>query len=167
MHKPLSTYTTVVVALLVAAAFAVPALAGNGGRPGGGVTPQITIAAINGLAMSSPQAPTPAYQDTVTWATAVPSLAGWQTPEVVLSCYQDVDGNGVIDTTLGGPDIVYSWIDSPGATFSFSGQGQTSRWSLRGGGAATCRADLDAYGWKSGKSTVQVLATTGNIPVSG
>ena len=153
------------VVLATFLAFAVPAFAGN--RSGGGTSPRIAIATINGTSMLTAQAPTPAYQDTVTWATTVPSLAGWQTPEVVLSCYQDVNGDGAIDTSLAGPDLVYSSIDSPGATFSFSGQGQTSTWSLGGGGAAICRADLDAYGWKSGKSTVQVLASTSNMPVSG
>jgi hypothetical protein len=109
----------------------------------------------------------PAFKSTVTWATTSGSLAGWETPEVVLSCYQDVDGNGVVDTSLGSPDMVYSWINAPGALDSFSGQGQTSTWTLRGGGAATCRADLEAYGWKSGQSTVRLLATTGDFPVSG
>jgi hypothetical protein len=153
-------------------AVAVPAaLAGKGGNGDSGTTsstPSISIATLNGAAMSaSTLSPTPAYQNTVTWATTTGPLAGWETPEVVVSCYQDVNRDGVIDTTLGGPDTVYSWIDSPSAVFSFSGQGQTSTWSLRGGGPALCRADLDAYGSKGGQSTVSVLATTGDFAVSG
>jgi hypothetical protein len=153
-------------------AVAVPAaLAGKGGNGGSGTsssTPSISMATLNGVTMAaSTLSPTPAYKDTVTWATTIGSLAGWETGEVVVSCYQDVNGDGVIDTTLGGPDTVYSWIDSPSAVFSFSGQGQTSTWSLRGGGPATCRADLDAYGSKGGQSTVRLLASTGDFPVSG
>jgi hypothetical protein len=150
---------------------AVPsALAGKGGGASGTTSssPSIVMATLNGTTMNaSTRSLTPAYTNTVTWSTVSGSVAGWETPEVVLSCFQDVNGDGVVDTTLGGPDTVYSWINSPGAVFSFSGQGQTSTWSLRGGGAATCRADLDAYGWKSGQSTVRLLASTGNFPVSG
>jgi hypothetical protein len=143
-----------------------PALAGKGGSTTS--SPSIAIATLNGGSMkASTLAPTPAYHDTVTWNTTTGSLAGWESPRVVLSCYQDVNGDGVIDTTMGSPDTVYSWVDSPSATFSFSGQGQTSIWSLRGGGAATCRADLDAYGVKGGQESVRVLATTKNFPVTG
>lgn len=145
---------------------------GNGGGGGGGgggsttsASPSISMATLNGTTMSS--STSPAYRSTVTWSTVTGSLAGWETAEVVLSCFQDVNGDGVVDTSLGGPDLVYSWADSPSAVYSFSGQGQTSIWSLRGGGPATCRADLDAYGWKNGQSTVRLLASTGNFPVSG
>jgi hypothetical protein len=167
------------IVLLLAAGLAVaatPAIAGRGGGgggnggSGGGSTSSsgIAIASIDGQTMAaSSQSPTPAYQDTVTWATTIGSLAGWETPKAVLSCYQDVNGDGTINTSLGGPDIVYSWVDKPSAVFSFSGQGQTSIWSLRGGGPATCRADLDAYGVKSGQESVRLLASTGNFPVSG
>jgi hypothetical protein len=107
--------------------------------------------------------PTPFFQETVGWATTTGSLAGNATPEVALTCYQDVNGDGFVNTDPGGPDIVYGWVDSPSALFSFSGQGQTSTWSLRGGGPATCRADLVAYS----KGSHTVLASTGNFPVSG
>jgi hypothetical protein len=30
-----------------------------------------------------------------------------------------------------------------------------------------CRADLDAYGWKSNQSSVRVLASTGNWTAAG
>jgi hypothetical protein len=148
-----------VLALAVPVAFA--------GKGGGGSS-SIAIATLGGSTFNAAtQASTPVYQEPVTWATTVASLPGWQTPEVVLSCYQDVNGDGFVDTSLTGPDIVYSWVDSPSATFSFSGQGQTSIWSLRGGGAATCRADLDAYGYKNGQETIQLLASTNNFAVSG
>lgn len=109
--------------------------------------PTITVAAGSTLA----------YQGLVTFTTTNTRHGDL----VVLSCYQDVNGDGTIDTTLGGPDTVYSWVDAPTAQFSFSGQGQTSTWTQRGGGAAVCRADLDNYG-----RTVVVLATTGDFAVS-
>jgi hypothetical protein len=162
-------YIPIAAAALGAAALAIPAFAGNGKGGSTGSTSSISIGAIDGVAMNaaSPTSPSPKYEDTVTWATTVGSLAGWETPEVVLSCYQDVNGDGVVDTSLTGPDIVYSWIDSPSSVFTFGGLGQTSTWSLRGGGPATCRADLDAYGWKSGQSSVRALASTGTFAVSG
>jgi hypothetical protein len=124
-----------------------------------GITPAISIATLDGAPYTGQ---TPVYQQTVTFNTTIPTLPGRATAEVVLSCYQDVDGDGTIDPTLGGPDTVYSWIDAPTATFSFSGQGQTSTWSLLGGGPAVCRADLDAYD----KAQATVLATTGDFAVS-
>jgi hypothetical protein len=161
------TFLLLVVSLAVTVP---PAFASKGGNGGGGnlSSPNIAIATLNGTAMNaSTTSLAPAYQDTVTWTTTTGSLAGWESPRVVLSCYQDVNGDGVVDTTMGSRDIVYSWVDSPGAAFSFSGQGQTSIWSLRGGGAATCRADLDAYGVKGGQESVRVLATTKDFAVAG
>jgi hypothetical protein len=163
------------VLLVCIAVAAAPALAGKGGSGGsgggGGGTPppssSIAIASVDGVAAAPTKAPTLKLGDTMTFATTVAPVAGWESPMVVLSCYQDVNGDGVVDTSLGGPDIVYSWLDNPGAVFSLSGQGQTSRWTLRGGGPATCRADLDAYGWKSNQESVRLLATTGNFAVSG
>jgi outer membrane receptor protein involved in Fe transport len=71
---------------------------------------------------------------------------------------QDVNGDGTVDTNLLGPDIVFSWLDKPDATFTLGGY--SSIWTLRGGGDAVCRADLDAYGWKGGKESTRVLAST-------
>lgn len=127
----------------------------------------ISIATLDGVPYSGQ---TPAFLQTVTWNTSgIPHLTARAQALVVLSCYQDVDNDGVIDTTLGGPDIVYSWVDQPGATFSFSGQGQQSIWSLRGGGPAICRADLDIYPYPNPKTgqVITVLATTGDFPVNG
>jgi hypothetical protein len=161
MHKSLGTYTTVVVAMLVAAAFAVPALAGN--KPGGGTSSSIKIASVSGAA--APATPTTKLGDSLTFATVVGSLAGWEYPMVAVSCYQDVNGDGVVDTSITGPDVVYSWLDHPSATFTLGGY--SSIWTQRGGGPATCRADLDAYGWKSGKESIRVLATTGDWASQG
>jgi hypothetical protein len=84
---------------------------------------------------------------------------------VVVSCYQDVNGDGTIDTNLLGPDIVYSWVDHPDATFLLGAA--SSIWTDRGGGPAICRAELDAYGWKQGKETVRFLAGTKNWQAAG
>lgn len=103
--------------------------------------------------------PSPVLGDTVTFTTTVPKLAGWEYPMVAVSCYQDVNADGVVDTNLLGPDVVFTWLDQPQAGFTLGGY--MSIWTLRGGGDAVCRADLDAYGWKGGRQSVRVLASTG------
>jgi hypothetical protein len=163
--------------LLILACIAVaatPAFAGKGGNGGGSggsgsggtITSSIAIATIDGATMSaSTQAPTPALGDLLTFATTVAPLAGWEYPMVAVSCYQDVNGDGTLDTNLLGPDIVYSWLDHPDATFTLGAY--SSIWTLRGGGPAVCRAELDAYGWKGGKESIRVLASTGNWSATG
>jgi len=153
MRKGFGTYTAAVVAILVAAAFAVPAFAGNGNRT---ATSSISFASIDGAA--APLSPTTKLGDSVKFATTVQSLAGWQYPMVAVSCYQDVNGDGRLDTSITGPDVVYTQLDKPSATFMLGGYSST--WSDNGG-TATCRADLYSYGFKSGVEYSQVLATTG------
>jgi hypothetical protein len=155
MNKGLGTYVTGVVAILVAAAFAVPAFAGN--KPGG-ATSSITFASIDGAA--APLSPTTKLGDSLTFATTVQSLAGWQYPMVGVACFQDVNGDGTVDTSVTGPDVVYTQLDKPSATFMLGGY--SSIWTARGGGSAVCRADLYSYGFKNGNEYTQVLATTGN-----
>ena len=82
-------------------------------------------------------------------------LAGWEYPMVAVSCYQDVNKDGTVDTNLLGPDVVFTWLDHPTAEFLLGAY--SSIWTLRGGGDATCRADLDAYGWKGGQESIRVL----------
>ena len=82
---------------------------------------------------------------------------------VALTCYQDVNGDGTVDTNMFGPDIVFGLLDHPDAVFELAG---SSRWADRGGDAV-CRADLDAYGWKGGQQSIRVLAQTGNWTVTG
>ena len=133
-----------------------PALAGKNGGSGGS-TPSIAIATINGTSAASTQNPTPNLGDTLTFASVVGSIAGWEYPMVAVSCYQDVNGDGTIDTNLLGPDVVYTWLDKPSAQFLLGAY--SSIWTQRGGGPAKCRADLDAYGWKGGKESTRVLAS--------
>jgi hypothetical protein len=139
---------------------------GGGGGSNSTTTSSIAIASVDGTVVGGASAlVAPKFGETMTFVTAVQSLAGWQYPMVALTCYQDVNGDGVVDTSISGPDIVYSQLDTPGTTFSVGSL--YSIWGERGGGAATCRADLDSYGWKAGFEYVQVLATTGNWAVSG
>jgi len=120
---------------------------------------RIWIASIDGAKLAAAtSSPTPALGDTLTFGTTLADqLAGWETPMVVTSCYQDVNGDGTIDTDLLGPDIVYSWVDKPSASFLLGAA--ASIWTHRGGGPALCRADLDAYGWKANQQSVRVLAS--------
>jgi hypothetical protein len=156
MYKHLGTYVASAAVLLVAAAFALPAFAGNKG--GGSTTSSIKVASIDGAA--APLSPTTKLGDTMNFATTVQPLAGWQHPMIAVSCYQDVDGSGTIDTSITGPDVVYTQLDAPSTTFTLGGY--ASIWTNRGGGPALCRADLDAYGFKNGAEQIQVLASTGN-----
>lgn len=152
-----------ILALVVAVA-ASPALAGKGGSSA--TTSSIALATVDGTATAlGAPAPTPALGDNLTFRTTVEPLAGWEYPMVALSCYQDVNGDQKVDTNLLGPDVVFTWLDTPSATFTLGGY--SSIWTLRGGGTAVCRAELDAYGWKGGKQSVRVLASTGNWAAAG
>ena len=130
---------------------AAPAVAAPKNTP-----PHISIASVNGVQVTglAPQQ-APALGDTLTFATSGGSLAGWEYPMVAVSCYQDVNGDGLIDTNLLGPDVVYTWLDKPSAQYLLGAY--SSIWTQRGGGPAECRADYAAYGWKSGKESVRVL----------
>jgi hypothetical protein len=161
MHKGLGTYVVGAVAILAAAAFAVPAFAGS--KPGGGTASSIKIASIDGAA--APVSSTTKMGDSLNFVTTVQSMPGWQYPMVGVACFQDVNGDGVVDTSVTGPDVVYTQLDKPSATFMLGGY--SSIWTARGGGDAVCRADLYSYGFKSGVEYTQVLATTGNWASTG
>jgi hypothetical protein len=170
MSRPTATRTFFVAAISVAVAIAVtsaPALAGKGGGGNTSTQSSIAIATIDGarMAATTNASSTPALGDALTFATTVEPLAGWEYPMVAVSCYQDVNGDGVTDTNLLGPDIVFSELEKPSATFMLGGY--SSIWTQRGGGPATCRADLDAYGWKGGRESTRVLATTGSWLAQG
>lgn len=143
-----------------------PAVAGKGGSGAGSLPPSITIATVDGTSMAAATVkPTPKLGDRLTFATTVPALAGWEYPMVVVSCYQDVNGDGTVDTNMLGPDLVYGELNPPSSTFTLGGA--SSIWTQSGGGSATCRAELDAYGWKGGKESIRVLATTGDWLAQG
>jgi hypothetical protein len=144
------------------ALMAAPAFAAKGGA-GSGTTSSsssISIASIDGTRMAATTtSPTTKLGDSLAFATTVQPLAGWQYPMVAVSCYQDVNGDGVVDTSLSGPDVVFVQLDKPSTAFMLGGY--SSPW-LSTGGDATCRADLDSYGFKSGVEYTQVLAHTPN-----
>jgi hypothetical protein len=142
-----------------------PALAArSGGGKGGSSTSggsAIWIAAVNGVTVNgettsaATQSSTTYLGDTLQFGATVEPLAGWEYPMVDLSCYQDVNVDGTIDTNLLGPDVVFTWLDKPDAYYTLGGY--SSIWTLRGGGDAVCRANLAAYGWKGGKQSIRVL----------
>jgi hypothetical protein len=153
MHR-IAVLALIAAGLVVAAAS--PALAG---KPNNTAPSRIAIATINGVPMGSTvQAITTRYGDTLTFATTIEKLSGNQWPMISVSCYQDVNGDGRVDTNLLGPDIVFGLLDHPTSSFQLAG---SSLWSQRGGNA-TCHADLYAYGFKGGSQTIRFLAGTEN-----
>jgi hypothetical protein len=162
MSDRIAMIVAVVAALALAAT---PALAGKGSNGGSGTVSRITIATVDGAKTGESTRPAPKLGDAVTFATTVEPLAGWEYPMVAVSCYQDVNGDGTVDTNLFGPDVVFTWLDKPSATFTLGGY--SSIWTLRGGGDAVCRAELDAYGWKGGKESTRVLASTADWLAQG
>ena len=152
---------TIAVLTVALAVCAGPAFAGKRAS----ATSSIEIATVSGSTSAFAQSSTPRLGDALTFKTTVQPLAGWEYPMVALSCYQDVNGDGTVDTRLVGPDVVFTWLDHPNASFTLGGY--SSIWTLRGGGDAVCRADLDAYGWKGGKQSVRVLASTGHWTAAG
>ena len=122
------------------------------------VVSSVALATVNGVPAGGV---VPALGDSLTFAVSVEKLAGWEYPMVDLQCYQDVNGDGTIDTSLLGPDVVFTWLDRPDAVFTLGGY--SSIWTQRvAAGAspdAVCVADLDAYGWRGGVQSVRVLAS--------
>jgi len=150
-----------VAGLAAAALTSGTAWAARNGGTSAPPTSQIWVATIDGDAMTAPLTAAPALDlgDRITFGTKIEPLAGHEYPMVAVSCYQDVNGDGRVETSLTGPDIVYSWLDTPSATYPLGGQ--SSIWTLRGGGDAVCRADLDAYAVKGGKQSIRVLKSLG------
>jgi len=126
-----------------------PTETGNGKNS---VSPSITIASVDGARMAASSEPQPAHGSSVTFDTTSGKLGGSH-PMVELSCYQDLNRDGTVDTSLFGPDLMVLQLDHPDATFSMSGQGWTA-------GNATCHARLLAYGWKGGQQSIELLAST-------
>ena len=130
-----------VVGLFGAAAVTAPALAA---KPVDGVS-SIVMVAPAGSDLG----------DTVSFTTTVEPLAHWEYPMVDVQCYQDVDGDGIVDTRLSGNDVVFTALVHPDESVTLGGY--SSIWTNRGGGAAACLANLDAYGFHAGTQTIRVL----------
>jgi hypothetical protein len=154
---------TIAALIVVLALSAAPAFAGKGG--GSPATSSIAIASVSGSGNAAAVQSNAGLGDTLTFKTTVEPLAGWEYPMVAVSCYQDVNGDGKVQPDLLGPDVVFTWLDRPSAGFTLGGY--SSIWTLRGGGDAVCRADLDAYGWKRGKESTRVLASTNYWTAAG
>ena len=149
-----------VVCSIIVAAPAIAAQGGNSGKPSSGTTSDIQLASVNGTSVGA-AAVTPKYGDPVRFSATVEKLAGWENPVVAVQCYQDVNKDGKVETNMSGPDIVYAApLAGPDGAFRLGGVLTTSLWGSRGGGAATCRADLDAYGWQNKLQTIRVLDST-------
>lgn len=168
--KPFVFLFALALAVAVTPAFA--GKGGNGNGNGGSAPsassssdPSISIASVNGgVLAASTQSPAVKYGDKLTFNTNDGgALSGNQYPAVGVSCYQDVNHDGTIDTSVTGPDIVYSWLDHPDATFPLGGSTIASTWS---GGTATCHADLYAYSMTGKGETITWLAGTGNFTAS-
>ena len=167
MPKRLNALFLGIFALVLALAVA-PALAGKGGG-NSTTTSSISIASINGtLNAASTQSPTTKLGDVLKFATIATGMAGWEYAMVDVTCYQDVNGDGTVDTSLLGPDIVYSDLDKPDASYTLGGY--SSIWTVRvaagDSAAATCRADLVAIGWKGGAESARLLAPSLNFAAS-
>ena len=159
--------TALLFVIVTALSAAASASGGNGGQSTTKTgTSSIAIASIDGTSLAAATVkPTPKLGDTLNFATTAAGLSGPEYPMVDLTCYQDVNGDGFVDTSLLGPDIVFSWLDTPSASYTLGGY--SSIWTLRGGGPAVCRADLVAISWKSGKESSRQLATTGRWAAAG
>ena len=134
MRKQLGTYTAVVVAVVVAAAFAVPAFAGS--KPGAG-TNSITL---NGSA---------SFGNPASFTVVDPPVKGL--PEMTVVCDQ-------------GSQEVYSGTQmmSGSSPYSPSFKLYSTQWAANGGGSATCSAVLYYYTWKGNQETgVVILANDG------
>jgi hypothetical protein len=178
MHRRIAMIGVIVLGLAVTsgAAFAGKGGGGNGGGGGGGggggstggtgtSSSSISVATINGVSAAGTTSPAPKLGDSVTFNSSSSGLAGWEYPMIAVSCYQDVNGDGAVDTNIIGPDVVYTDLEKP--TTSFTLGNYMSIWTLRGGGSALCRADLDAYGFKSGVESTRVLASTAYWTAAG
>jgi hypothetical protein len=92
--------------------------------------------------MAASTDPQPAHGQAVTFDTVAGSLAGWEYPMVALHCYQS-------------NVLVWLQLNHPDTTFTVGGG--SSQWTA---GDATCNASLYAYGWKGGKESIRLLAST-------
>jgi hypothetical protein len=136
-----------VVALAVLAAIATFSTAGYSGKaskPSSGGSSIALDSVLSGDGTAKLAGTKPALGNRVTFASTVGSLAGWEYPMVVVSCYQS-------------GKMVWATIDDPSASFLLGGT--NSDWAVNGG-AAACTGELAAYGWHRGIESIRSLATT-------
>jgi hypothetical protein len=135
------TGRTLLAAVGIAAALLSPAtvLAGKGG----GTTPWVTMASVDGARtpLSDGSMPTPHLGSWVTFATGYPTTV--KNPRLDVLCYQ----NGVLTFGMTG-----------GVSYSYELGGASSAW-LTNGGEADCTTNLYYYSSKAGKQTYNWLAS--------
>jgi hypothetical protein len=137
--------TVVALAVLAAiAAFSTAGYSGKASKPSSGTSSITLDSVLSGDGTAKLADTKPALGNRVTFATTVGSLAGWEYPMVVVSCYQ----SGA---------MVWSTANDPGASFLLGGTNST--WAVNGG-PATCSATLAAYGWHRGIESIRSLADT-------
>jgi len=116
----------------------------------------------------------------VTFTTTYPKLKGNITPRVTVWCFQDVNGDGTITTTrtVSNGDYVYAATASTDRAQQLSLTGSEglilggnpsngSIWVQRGGGPATCNAELFYYSYSGKQQVYNYLAETPNWQAAG
>jgi hypothetical protein len=152
--------TVAIFALLVTPAFAKPDGTGGGQQLGSSSIDLCKVdgIAVNGCAIGPPTlevTPSPHLGGTVAFVSNAVGLRGREWPMIAVNCWQDVDGNGVVDVgNTFSVDKVYGQLDVTSSTFLLGGN--SSDW-LDVGGAAECTSALYAYGWKGGSQTIRML----------
>lgn len=105
------------------------------------------------------------YGDTLDYSYTLEKLKGQDYGVVGLTCYQDVDEDGTVDTSPAGPDMVYAApLAKPGDPVRAGGPTTTSLWTDRGG-TAVCRLDLYAYGKQGNQQTIRHLDSSEEFEV--
>lgn len=96
----------------------------------------------------------PAFGDTVYFSSTFPRLKGNITPRISIWCFQDVNGDGTVNTTdLSGADLVWGDANAYYSPYKLGGDGW-SKWIERGGGAASCRAQLFYFTYDNNKQQI-------------
>ena len=108
---------------------------------------------------------TPKLGDKLKFATTVGSLAGWEYPMVDVQCYQDVNGDGTVDTNLLGPDIVFTWLDKPALTSPSVATRPSGPCAVAGMQCASPTSTPTAG--RAASSPVRILAGTGDFDTDG
>lgn len=94
------------------------------------------------------------YGDLLTFTYTAQKLGGGH-PMIEVSLYQDTNGDGVIDETLLGPDLVYVTLNKPEQSSVPLGSGSTALDLTK---PAKGHARLYNYGWKAKQEYINLLA---------
>jgi hypothetical protein len=117
------------------------------------------------LTLSGPQEAVPTLLQPITFSTTWSGFEGSPYPAFAVSCYQDLNGDNVINTsTYWNEDGVYGSLffmdggskaaNSGTQSTTFYLGGASSPWTVNGGGDAECVAQGYSYSWQGGQETV-------------